>query len=103
MRLVNQDGKIPVLMLRGYIFQNILKFVYHRDDDLLAFVQQIPQSAGILGPAHRGGHLHELPDGVFDLFIQVDAVRHDDDGVKDIPSRIVCQGDQLMCKPCNGI
>ena len=103
MRLVDQDRKVPVPILCGDILQNELELMNDGNDDFLALVEQRFQFAGALRPPHRGRYLHELPDRVLDLLVQVDAVGHDDDRIENLVPVGIFQCDQLMGKPCDGV
>ena len=83
--------------------QNKLELVHDRDNDLLAVIQQILQFSRAFCPSDCRRYLHELPDCVLDLLIKINAVCHNDNGIKDQFSIVCFQVDQLMCQPGNRI
>lgn len=84
------------------VVQNEGKLEYRGDDDLLLMLQRFPQVAGVLRPCDGIGELHKLFDRIADLFIEIDAVGYDDNGVEK-RFAVMLEADQLMRKPGNGI
>jgi hypothetical protein len=79
MRLVNDDRKPPPAMFIPDFIQDERKLLHRGDNDLLAFGDELPQVARVLGVPHRRAHLGELFDRVANLLIQNPPVRHHDD------------------------
>ena len=65
-------------------------------------LQSLLQVIGVLRPHNGIGELHELFDRIADLFIKIDAIGYDDNGVEK-RFAVMLEADQLMRKPGNGV
>ena len=102
MGLVDDDGEFSGAVVVADVVQNEGKLEYRGDDNLLLMLQRLPQVAGVLRPCDGIGELHELFDRIADLFIEIDAVGYDDNGVEK-RFAVMLEADQLMRKPGNGV
>jgi hypothetical protein len=88
-RLVDDDREPATAMLVADLLQDERELLHRRDDDLLAALDdllaaldepaQVPRAFRV---SDRRTHLGELLDGVADLAVEQDAIRHHDDGVE---------------------
>ena len=103
MCLVNDNGKILILMLRADIIQNELELMHDGNDNFLAFVQQLFQVSRAFRPTDSRRNLHKLLNGVFNLFVEIDTVGNNDNGIKNLFVFRIFQRYKLMCKPSDRV
>lgn len=102
MRFIDDDGKMPVLVLRAKIGQREGELLDGSNDDPFAIRDGFGEIPGMLRPFYRLCHLHKLLNGIADLFVQDSPVGDHDDGI-DHRVSILHQANQLMGQPRNGI
>ena len=102
MGLINDNRKLLVLAVRPNQLQYLWELMDGRDDNLLAANNHLPQVIALVCPAHRTLLLHELPDGVAYLLIQIHTVCHYDNRVKH-RCRSPLQRYQLVGQPSYGV
>ena len=102
MGLVDDHGELaaPVLVADGV--EDERELLDRGDDDPLSLLEQLAEMAGVLGMAHDGADLGELPDGVPDLLVQQPPVGDDEGGVKD-DLIVPFQPCELVGQPGNGV
>ena len=103
MRLVDDDGKMPVLVVFADLRQHIRELLDGGDDDAAAILNGLAQIARAFRPSDDFADLRKLTNGVADLLVQNHAVGHHDDGIHQQISLRVLQTGELMRQPCNGI
>ena len=103
MGLVDDDGKMPILVIFANLREDIREFFDGRDDDAPPVLDGFAQIAGVLRPCDDIACLRKLPDGIADLLVQHHAICDHDDGIHQQIAVRVLQPGQLMRQPCNGI
>lgn len=101
-RFVYDDGEGVAFMGTADFIKNERKFLDSRDDNFLARLNGTTQITGMLRPGDGTGNLHELPDGIAYLLVEVYAVGNNDNGGDKILS-VFFQPHELMSKPGNGV
>lgn len=102
MGFVDEYGEVVVSVFYSDVLEDDGEFVYGGDDNFFAALDVGPEVCGTFGMGEEGLYLGEVFDGSFDLFVEVDAVGYDDDGVKDGFS-VVLEGDKLEGKPGDAV
>ena len=78
MGLVNNDGKLFVLIFRAYTRQNEREFVNGCNNYLLPRIKQRTECGRVVGPANNAPLLHELSYCVPNLPVKIHTVcKHD--------------------------
>ena len=102
MRLVDDDGKLVILMFLPDLRYDVWELFYCRYNDALAILYGLAQITGMFCPCYGVFDLHELLDRIADLFIQNTAVSNHKDGINHRVS-VFFKSNQLMRQPCDRV